>query len=774
MTHSNTPPGRFNPLDGALTPILGLVLSAIFACLTLFLPSHTASNLHLEAVRAAQDTEPSLSCTERQSPLFKPKLAENVRPEFRNVVGIVNRLGTLVRSGDRQNVAQCRPADLPTPPYQAESVEQEITRLTSDAINRIDKILASYHGNTDAPQSTLRNLQKLRSSVVRVAYAEGQVNGIRLAVWLTEAVTLLLSFVYMFVTFMSMRSALPEGREWFHWASLGITAVAVGASLYILATRDFVIAAYFLMVLMLISVAYARSLTPILRDRRYCGLLSFVRLLKWGALAYFIVLMAVAIPYFYGELSVGSYAFRLARLNVANAFWTISLSVFAFHLLLPTDSRSRGRSVVGYICLALGPSAFLLALGYYYWFRSTDAGYPGNILYGIIPDTVRIRAAVIEIAVPRLMISLPLIVVILRRLIVRIQDGPRISEFIADHNNPSASVPLELLPRFRVHLSRHGVLFPNVGACLPETGEGGPGASINESPTRATELRTTTSLRVLATSLLKSSRPVNVLMALTLASISYASTSNEFSVAAYTMLLLSVAFAVSGSFIVNDVADRAIDRINNPNRPVAAGTVTPRQALVAGVLLLSVAPLFAMRFSLSLAILCLIVCLASLFYSFYLKSRNGVIANVLSAALTVTLCFVGFDIANPSWTVVGIAIAVFFAALAREIAKDVEDLPGDRLFRKSTLAIVAGQSTATRTAVVVAGAQIIASYIPYVAGGATSVYLAGITIANLILLRALRSAYTMNAAHAVQRAVKLSMALYLVTYLTFLPPMDRL
>jgi 4-hydroxybenzoate polyprenyltransferase len=351
-----------------------------------------------------------------------------------------------------------------------------------------------------------------------------------------------------------------------------------------------------------------------------------------------------------------------------------------------------------------------------------------------------------------------------------------ISEFLAGNGSPRASVSLELLPQFRVNLSRDGVLFPNPGACLPEIDrdESQVVVPVNTPPAHATERDVPPSRMAIAIDLLKSSRPANVLMALTLASVSYAANSKAVSFASYAMLLLSVAFAVSGSFIVNDVADRSIDRINNPKRPVAAGTVTPRLALVVGAALLSVAPLFARLVSPSLAILCLVVCVASAFYSFYLKSRNGISANVLSALLTATLCFVGFDIANPSWPMVGISIAVFFAALAREIAKDVEDLPGDRLFRKSTLAITTGTSTATKTAIVVAGVQILASYIPYALGGAGSVYFVGITIANIILLRALSRAFKENAAGVVQKAVKLSMALYLITYVALLSPMGAL
>lgn len=767
MSDSSTSLPQPNPLDlSAIASLISMAFVAVVNVLLLIIPEPTASELHVDAVQAAQAIDRGLSCN-KVEPKFDPQLIEAARPHFKRVVGALNGLGELLQSNKRH---ECRPAEIIPPVHRAENDDEAISRLTTDGIESLDRILAIYHRDKNLPRPMMQSLQNLRSAFVRIAYMKGDISAARRVVCSAEALVLLLALGYMIATFSIVWPNLRNKWTWVNLAAIAATAITFAGSLAML-RRDSVNAAYFVTFLMFISVVYARFLTSALREERDCGLTSFVRLLLWGASSYFVALLPVAIAYFYGELSVGALQWRMARLNVATAFWTVALSVFAVHLLQSSERTGR-RVLAGVLCLLLGPGACGVAVLYYYWNLAHGASYPGNLLYHPALDIVQSRAALVEIAVSRLMISLPLFAIILRRLRARIRDQKPIKEFLEAKGDRNATVALEILPRFRVRLRRDGVLFPNPDSCLEKNASDGvTTVAILGTPSEGPRAGVIAKRMRLVTGLFKSTRPVNVVMALVLATVAYVATAETIALQSYAILLVSVAFAVSGSFIVNDVADQAIDRINKPARPVAAGSVSPRTAVVVGILLLSAAPLVARLVSASLAILCLSVCIASIVYSFYLKSRHGIGANVLSAILTATLCFVGFDIANPSWPMIGISIAVFFAALAREIAKDVEDLPGDRLFRKSTLAISTSPAIATKVAIGVACIQIVASYLPYAAGYAGVAYFAGITIANVILLRALSRAYCENAARLVQRGVKLSMALYLLTYLAVLSTM---
>jgi geranylgeranylglycerol-phosphate geranylgeranyltransferase len=768
MSNSRVSPPQPNPFDSsAIASLISMTLVAAASMLLSLIAEPTASELHVDAVQAAQAIEPGLSCNGSEQVRFDPKLIEAARPHFGRVVGTLNSLRDLLQS-NRQH--DCRPAQAIPSVHRAENDDEAITRLTTEGIGSLDRILAIYYSDSNLPRPMLQSLQTLRSAFVRIAYMKGDIDTARIFVCFVEAAVLLLALSYMMATLWIIWPNLHNKWTWVNFAAVAATAVTMYTSFGML-RRDSVNAAYFVTFLMFISVVYAKSLASALPKEQNCGLTSFVRLLLWGASSYFVVLLAVAIAYFYGELSVGALYWRPARLNVATAFWTVALSVFAIHFLRKHERTGR-RVAAGMLCLVLGPGACAAAVAYYYWNLKHNATYPGNLLYHSKLDVVQSRAALVEIALSRLMISLPLLAVILRRFLARIRDQKSIRDFLGATADPTAMVALEILPRFWVRLRPDGVLFPNPDVCLDGSRSDATEAFATRVTTSDAPRPDITAGRMeLVAGLLRSTRPMNVVMALVLATVAYIATAESIGLQSYAFLLVSVGFAVSGSFIVNDVADRAIDRINKPTRPVAAGAVSSRTAIVVGMLLLCAAPLFARFVSESVAILCFAVCIASIVYSFYLKSRYGLGANVLSAILTAMLCFVGFEIANPSWPMIGISIAVFFAALAREIAKDVEDLPGDRLFRKSTLAMSTSPATATNAAIGVAGGQIAASYIPYALGYASPVYFAGVTIANIILLHALSRAYRDKAAGLVQRGVKVSMVMYLVTYVAVLATM---
>lgn len=142
----------------------------------------------------------------------------------------------------------------------------------------------------------------------------------------------------------------------------------------------------------------------------------------------------------------------------------------------------------------------------------------------------------------------------------------------------------------------------------------------------------------------------------------------------------------------NDYRDVAIDRVAHPERPLASGALSRRTALavvavsaVAAILLSAVAaPMIAAA---SAAIVVLMLA-----YSRWLK-RLGLVGNLV-VAVTASLPFLygGWSVGRAAAALPLVAVAVPLH-LAREIAKDLDDAPGDAPERR-TLPVAAGSAAA--------------------------------------------------------------------------------
>jgi geranylgeranylglycerol-phosphate geranylgeranyltransferase len=149
---------------------------------------------------------------------------------------------------------------------------------------------------------------------------------------------------------------------------------------------------------------------------------------------------------------------------------------------------------------------------------------------------------------------------------------------------------------------------------------------------------------------------------------------------------LATSLIAAGGFIVNDILDIPIDRVNRPDRPLAAGRLSVPLAwslywtvTLSGILLaLLVSPLNGLV-ALGIALLLFL-------YSFDLKRRLlvGHIAIALMGA--VLLPFGVLAAGGPGLPVLYSAILVFPAFVAREILKTVPDYAGDRAFKIDNLA----------------------------------------------------------------------------------------
>jgi geranylgeranylglycerol-phosphate geranylgeranyltransferase len=187
---------------------------------------------------------------------------------------------------------------------------------------------------------------------------------------------------------------------------------------------------------------------------------------------------------------------------------------------------------------------------------------------------------------------------------------------------------------------------------------------------------------------------------------------------------------------INDYFDREIDRRNRPGRPIPRGAVSPRGALVlAGVCFLGAIALAVTLPPIAIAI-AVVNLLALLAYTELFKGLPGV-GNLVVAYLTGSAFLFGGAAVGHPWGAATLAMLAGLATLAREIVKDIEDVPGDRAEGLRTLPIVLGARPALVLAALALALAVLASPVPYLLGTFGVGYLLVVVPADCVMLAAI-------------------------------------
>jgi geranylgeranylglycerol-phosphate geranylgeranyltransferase len=186
---------------------------------------------------------------------------------------------------------------------------------------------------------------------------------------------------------------------------------------------------------------------------------------------------------------------------------------------------------------------------------------------------------------------------------------------------------------------------------------------------------------------------------------------------------------------INDYFDRDIDRVNNPERAIPRGAVSPRGALAFSAVLFAGAIVTALVLP-PLAIAIAAVNLVGLVtYTEYFKGLPGA-GNALVAYLGgSTFLFGAAAVGDPLAGAV-LAVLAALSTFTREIVKDVEDIAGDREEGLNTLPIAVGEARALQLGAVLLAVAVAASPLPYLLGTFGWPYLAAVAPADFVMLAA--------------------------------------
>jgi geranylgeranylglycerol-phosphate geranylgeranyltransferase len=183
----------------------------------------------------------------------------------------------------------------------------------------------------------------------------------------------------------------------------------------------------------------------------------------------------------------------------------------------------------------------------------------------------------------------------------------------------------------------------------------------------------------------------------------------------YLALAFVTGFAFTGSAMaINDYYDREIDAINEPQRPIPSGAMTPGEALAESLALSAVG--FASSWGTGLNSLALAaVAWVTMMYYATAGKKTGLLGNFLVSFCVALPIIYGGVMAGSS----GLGGALIFASIVfftntggREITKGIVDMEGDRENNVGTVAVRSGAGAAAWASIFCYISAVAISYAP--------------------------------------------------------------
>ena len=201
------------------------------------------------------------------------------------------------------------------------------------------------------------------------------------------------------------------------------------------------------------------------------------------------------------------------------------------------------------------------------------------------------------------------------------------------------------------------------------------------------------------------------------------------------LLGFMTAFALTAaSMVVNDFYDREIDRINEPNRPIPRGDVSPREALVFALVLSIIGLVAAFLTNIASLIVAVISWIISITYITEGK-RTGLLGNLLvSATVVIPFIYGGLAVEQIKGSTLLFVLIVFLSNTGREIIKGIVDVEGDRSHHIKTIAVRFGEQTAAGVATVFSVLAVCLSPLPWLCGFVSDWFLPPVILTDVGLI----------------------------------------
>lgn len=233
------------------------------------------------------------------------------------------------------------------------------------------------------------------------------------------------------------------------------------------------------------------------------------------------------------------------------------------------------------------------------------------------------------------------------------------------------------------------------------------------------------------------------------------------------LFLLAVSLLVAGLVtgagnVVNDYYDYAIDRINKPKRPIPSGMIKRKSAAIYAAILYALAITLTISFlNTNMAVLALFNILVTVAYSW--KIKRTILGHFVDSWLASSAFLFGALISAINIPILLLFTMSYFGNLAREIAKGIEDMAGDRKQKARTLAVMGGRLFASWSAIFFVILAVTTSLVPFFSNVFGIGYLVLITVADAVYIFACFVLMVRPA--KAQKMMKLAMFVALAAYI---------
>ena len=226
--------------------------------------------------------------------------------------------------------------------------------------------------------------------------------------------------------------------------------------------------------------------------------------------------------------------------------------------------------------------------------------------------------------------------------------------------------------------------------------------------------------------------------------------------------MFSAFLVCAGGQAINDVFDSKIDARLSKTKPIPSGRTTRKDAIIFSAGLFFIGVLLASFVSETVFLIALIFAALLIIYSSLLYKAKYLGNIVVAAGTAVTFAFGAAAGGEISLLVITLCLSAFFANMAREVTKDIEDKKKDAGFKKTLpmlLPTIAKHFVAAYYVLAIVFA--LAAYNFFTLGVG---YLSITTLSCLIFIVAMNQLYKGNPKKS-QGSSKKGMLLSLVTYL---------
>jgi geranylgeranylglycerol-phosphate geranylgeranyltransferase len=198
--------------------------------------------------------------------------------------------------------------------------------------------------------------------------------------------------------------------------------------------------------------------------------------------------------------------------------------------------------------------------------------------------------------------------------------------------------------------------------------------------------------------------------------------------------VLGSVLVAAGGYVLNDVFDYSTDTASHRDRVLPRGEINRATATVLALVLLIASPCLFLPINRLSFIDASLAALLLFLYSWRLKRSSGILGNLVVALLAANAALIGGFALDNLASLVSLGVPVFLATLAREIVKDIQDMPGDRATRSGSLPMLVGPQASSRLAALFLLLAVPATYLPYGRTAFGAIYLIAASLVNVLVV----------------------------------------